>query len=453
VELIGSDDFNETWTIVPYEQTFFTSLNAEGKEAQVAHAAAFRRVGFQVLRHLFHFQLLVSSPENGQLAERSDMGPIIKYMGNKVQYTVGKGHYSTAQSQHNHSMSYRGRENPYAKGHNNGGNVNVNGNSNVPVNPFQPTYTPMQNHDVPHSIKRSSSFPLNMSSPLDTINSFIPSDNYYVKRFEAASDRADALLDANLSWAKPYVPSIGRFFIVATFLEDSLRICSQWKEQVYYLATFRHLYEWIVKLFLLLNVLGMVSGSLLVILRRQPLPATGTLTAIVLLQGIMYGLFFDASFFLRNVSVIGGLLLALSDSLIIDKRALSMPGLPMLETKDANKKYFLLAGRMMLLVLFTTFTMTIKWSFANSILILVGFFACVSIAIGYKTKFAASILTLLLTVHNCLTNHYWTYAYKDTRRDYLRYEFFQTLSIVGGLLLIVNTGAGELSIDEKKKKF
>jgi hypothetical protein len=78
VELIGSDDFNETWTIVPYEQTFFTSLNAEGKEAQVAHAAAFRRVGFQVLRHLFHFQLLVSSPENGQLAERSDMGPIIK---------------------------------------------------------------------------------------------------------------------------------------------------------------------------------------------------------------------------------------------------------------------------------------------------------------------------------------------------------------------------------------
>jgi len=164
-------------------------------------------------------------------------------------------------------------------------------------------------------------------------------------------------------------------------------------------------------------------------------------------------LFFDASFFLRNVSVIGGLLLSLSDSLVIDKRSLSMPGLPMLETKDYNKKYFLLAGRMMLLVLFLTFTITVRWSFLNVIIILIGFIACVSIAIGYKTKFAASILTLLLTVHNCWTNHYWTYSYKDTRRDYLRYEFFQTLSIVGGLLLIVNTGAGALSIDEKKKKF
>ena len=33
----------------------------------------------------------------------------------------------------------------------------------------------------------------------------------------------------------------------------------------------------------------------------------------------------------------------------------------------------------------------------------------------------------------------------------LRYEFFQVLSIVGGLLLVVNAGAGEFSIDEKKK--
>lgn len=368
----------------------------------------------------------------------------------KEQEEAEAGQQKRRQSSRDASMSYRGHQNPYARD-----GAPQGAPHGAPQNPFQPTYTPMQNHDIPHSIKRagSSRFSNGLSSPLDTINSWIPSDNQYVKKFEAASDAADSLIDANLSWAKPYVPSIGRFFIVATFLEDSLRICSQWKEQVYYLATFRHIYEWIVKLFLLLNVLGMVSGSSLVILRRQPLYATATLTAIVLLQGVMYGLFFDASFFLRNVSVIGGLLLALSDSLVIDKRALSMPGLPMLESKDSNKKYFLLAGRMMLILLFTTFTMTIKWTWINCLIILVGGLACISIAIGYKTKFAASILTFLLTFHNCLTNHYWTYGYKDTRRDYLRYEFFQTLSIVGGLLLIVNTGAGELSIDEKKKKF
>jgi uncharacterized membrane protein YphA (DoxX/SURF4 family) len=302
------------------------------------------------------------------------------------------------------------------------------------------------NNNIPHSVKRNNSF-------LDIINNWISSDNSFIKTYENYSDKLDNNLDIYLGFAKPYVPSIGRFFIVATFIEDSLRISTQWKEQVYYLSTYRNLYEWIVKLFLLLNIIGMIFGSILVILRKQPIISSLILISIVLLQGLLYGLFFDPSFFLRNISVIGGLLLALSDSLIIDKRSLSMPGLPMLETKDYNKKYFLLAGRIMLIVLFLTFTLSISWSLINILIILIGFLACLSIAIGYKTKFAASILTLLLTIHNCITNHYWTYPYKDTRRDYLRYEFFQTLSIIGGLLLIVNTGAGELSIDEKKKKF
>ncbi|KAG0682785.1 hypothetical protein C6P40_004010 [Pichia californica] len=346
-------------------------------------------------------------------------------------------------------MSFRGNQNPnlrnpYQPSQQNSGNYPVMQSSNSIPTPSN--NIPIQNHFIPHSVKKS-------TSALDFINNLIPSDHPYVKKFEKLTDKLDDLLDKYLSFAKPYVPAIGRFLIVATFLEDSLRIMSQWKDQVYYLATFRHLYEWFVKFFLLLNIIGMISGSILTILRKQPIISTGILTSIVLIQGFVYGLFFDPSFFLRNISVIGGLLLSLSDSLIIDKRALSMPGLPMLESNDNNKKYFLLAGRIMLIVLFLTFTLSISWSFMNLLIILIGLFSCVSIAIGYKTKFAASILTFLLSIHNFCTNHYWTYNYKDSRRDYLRYEFFQTLSIVGGLLLIVNTGAGELSIDEKKKKF
>lgn len=303
-------------------------------------------------------------------------------------------------------------------------------------------------HHHPQAVNRS-------SSTLDVINSYIPSSNPVIKNFESVTDNFDTMLDNSsiVSSLKPFIPTFGRFLIVATFIEDSFRIMSQWKEQVYYLSTFRHLYEWVVKFFLIFNIIGMLAGSTLIILRKQPIPATITLSSIVLLQGFLYGLFFDAPFLLRNISVIGGLLLALSDSLIIDKRSLSMPGLPMIESNDYNKKYFLLIGRIMLIVLFITFTITLKFSFFNLLVILIGFLSCFSIVIGYKTKFFASILILLLTFHNCYTNHYWSYSYKDTRRDYLRYEFFQTLSIVGGLLLIVNTGAGELSIDEKKKKF
>ncbi|GME84490.1 unnamed protein product [Ambrosiozyma monospora] len=107
----------------------------------------------------------------------------------------------------------------------------------------------------------------------------------------------------------------------------------------------------------------------------------------------------------------------------------------------------------MLIVLFLAFTLTVKWNIPTFSMILIGSVLCGLVVIGYKTKFSAAILTILLMMHNVFTNHYWTYKSADNRRDYLRYEFFQTLSIVGGLLLIVNTGAGELSIDEKKKVY
>ena len=37
-----------------------------------------------------------------------------------------------------------------------------------------------------------------------------------------------------------YVPAIGRFLIVVTFLEDALRILTQWTDQLLYLHDFRH---------------------------------------------------------------------------------------------------------------------------------------------------------------------------------------------------------------------
>ena len=39
---------------------------------------------------------------------------------------------------------------------------------------------------------------------------------------------------------KPYLPAIGRFLIVVTFLEDALRIITQWGDQLTYLHDYRH---------------------------------------------------------------------------------------------------------------------------------------------------------------------------------------------------------------------
>jgi hypothetical protein len=37
-----------------------------------------------------------------------------------------------------------------------------------------------------------------------------------------------------------YLPAVGRFLIVVTFLEDALRIMTQWSDQLTYLHDFRH---------------------------------------------------------------------------------------------------------------------------------------------------------------------------------------------------------------------
>lgn len=270
------------------------------------------------------------------------------------------------------------------------------------------------------------------------------------QKFEQFSKNVEDLIDNYFKPLKPYVPAIGRGFLVATFYEDTIRIFTQWSEQVYYLNTYRNYWRWFTILFLINNMIVMTIASTMVVIRKKDNIATIALVAIVILQGIGYGLLFDGQFILRNLSVVGGLVLAYSDTIVRDKRTLNMPGLPMLDNQD-YRKYFLLAGRLLLVFLFLGFVFSANWSVGRLVIIVIGSIACVSIIIGYKTKFAAAVTLVLLFIYNVFTNQFWIYEARDARRDFLRYEFFQVLSIVGGLLLVVNAGAGEFSIDEKKK--
>ena len=57
--------------------------------------------------------------------------------------------------------------------------------------------------------------------------------------------------------------------------------------------------------------------------------------AVVVIQAFGYGLIFDLNFFLRNLSVIGGLLMVFSDSMYTRKTLFA--GLPTLSETDRKK--------------------------------------------------------------------------------------------------------------------
>jgi hypothetical protein len=63
--------------------------------------------------------------------------------------------------------------------------------------------------------------------------------------------------------------------------------------------------------------------------------AVGGLLGVVILQGFGYGLIFDMTFFLRNLSVVGGLFMVFSDSMISRKQGFA--GLPSISENDRKK--------------------------------------------------------------------------------------------------------------------
>jgi hypothetical protein len=75
------------------------------------------------------------------------------------------------------------------------------------------------------------------------------------EQMEAFSTKAEDILDKVGQPLKPYIPAMSRFLIVATFLEDSLRIVMQWRDQLTFMEQSRGFPSGLSHIFLGLNVL------------------------------------------------------------------------------------------------------------------------------------------------------------------------------------------------------
>ena len=257
---------------------------------------------------------------------------------------------------------------------------------------------------------------------------------------------------------KPYISHIGRFLLIVTFLEDALRILVQWTDQLYFMTQYRHLPVVFSHLFLLYNVFSMLAGSWLALTKTQTNLSCGLLGSVIVAQSLGYGLLTHLGFMLRNLALIGGLLILLNVSNPNGKRSPLIPNLPSL-TETEKGTYLSLAGRILLICL----TGSLLYNgvmgsshFSNILRVLALFIALISsvmVAIGFKARHSAVLLVAVLSIFNLVMNNWWQHHPSSPERDFMRYDFFQTLSIIGGFLLLVHAGPGDISYDSRKKDF
>jgi len=262
-------------------------------------------------------------------------------------------------------------------------------------------------------------------------------------------DKAEDIADQVLRHGKHILPHIARLCLISTFLEDGIRMWFQWGEQRDYInATWGC--GWILaNLFVITNLCGQLGCCVLVLSRKYVNYACFALFGIIALQTVAYSILWDLKFLLRNLALAGGVILLLAESKAEGKSLFA--GLPSLG-ENTNRTYLQLSGRILLVFMFLTL-LRFEFSFLMLLQNLVGTALIVLITVGYKTKLASLILVGWLTALNLYFNAWWNIPDFKPMRDFLKYDFFQTLSVVGGLLLVVALGPGGYSMDEHKKNW
>ena len=252
-----------------------------------------------------------------------------------------------------------------------------------------------------------------------------------------------------LSHSKTTLPHIARFCLVSTFFEDGIRMYTQWHEQREYLAMSWNCPMFMATAFILFNLIGQLGSVAMVLLRLKIDIACFNLFLTVILQTIAYSILWDMQFLFRNFALCGALLLVLAESKVEDKSLFA--GVPSLG-ENKIKTYLQLAGRVLMVFMFLTL---LKFDSSPSQMLqnLVGSILMVLVTVGYKTKLSALILVTWLNLLNFYFNAWWTIPAHKPLRDFLKFDFFQTLSVVGGLLMVVVIGPGDASVDERKKNW
>ena len=264
--------------------------------------------------------------------------------------------------------------------------------------------------------------------------------------------KAEDLADAAHHNIKQFLPTIARLFLVSTFLEDGLRMIFQWQSQKDFMVQVWSCGEVLGHVFVIVNMVAQLASVFMVLSQRKIPIAVSILAGVILLQTIAYQTITHwfqifTHQFMVTLALIGGLVLVYAASQH-DPENIN-PGLPELEKGPKPKAYLQLAGRVLLPLMFLTrLRFGLHWHY-YLVFYVVGTILILCVFSGFKTKLSAFVLACGLFLENFFENPFW--SFDDGVRDIIKYDFFLTFSVIGGLLLVVEMGPGSVSWDERKK--
>lgn len=228
---------------------------------------------------------------------------------------------------------------------------------------------------------------------------------------------------------------------------------SQWSEQRDYMNASWGVGYFAASLFVLFNMVGQLGGSFLVLLRIRVKEAVVLLFGIVVLQTVAYSILWDVHFLVRNLSLSGALILLLAEATHQSITRSFLAGVPTFDSKDKKQQSMMqLVGRVLVALMFVTVVKVTEFSFISILQTSVAAGLLLCVCLGFKSKLSSLLLVLWLFGLNVYLNAFWTIPSFKPMRDFLKYDFFQTMSVIGGLLMIVSHGPGGVSIDEGTKK-
>lgn len=254
---------------------------------------------------------------------------------------------------------------------------------------------------------------------------------------------------------RPYVPILTRVLLVSAFIEDAFRTIIEYKSQVLFFRRELYLSKLLALFLIAVSTLSTFAGCFLVFFKKHEKRGAQILIGAVIYQQVIYGRHSpitsgNMGFFIRNLCLIGTLLLLMTNQRIKDGLP-ALPGIPDGGTKDGPRDTIALMTRLLLGVLCLEMFDVIGWGWAFIITPL-----CFGMLLGYKTDVMGLLLMGFYIIATVTSKQFWSiqgsHPHAAFARDVMRFEFLQTLSIMSGLVMLVMSGPGALSLDEKLKR-